>query len=155
DEFLDALGDVLVVHDDAIDVAGENIADGARDQIAFGVELNGSRRRLALFIDVGPEPLQILQIALDLRLGLANAGGADNEAGVFDGVQGIEDLAQAAALDFIFDLARDAFGDHAGHHDQDSAGDGQVGRQRRTLGADAFLDDLDDDLVAAAQATLN
>ena len=102
-----------------------------------------------------PEAREIGQIALNLGLGLADAGGADDEADVLGRLERVENLPQPAALLFVFDLAADAHLAHAGHHHQDSAGDGQIGAERRPLGADAFLDDLHDDLVAAAQAALD
>src|SRR5207237_9550655 len=71
------------------------------------------------------------------------------------GLERIENLPQAAALFLILDLARDAHLAHAGHHHQDSPGDAEVSRERGAFGADAFLDDLHDDLIAAAQAALD
>ena len=102
-----------------------------------------------------PQAGEIFQIALDLGLALADAGGADDEADIFRRIELVENLPQAAALVLVLDLAADALADHAGHHHQDLAGDGQIGAERRALGADAFLDDLHDDLIAAAQAALD
>ncbi len=43
---------------------------------------------------------------------------------------------------------------HAGHHDEVTAGAGDVGSEGGAFGADAFLGDLDDDFLAAAEALL-
>ena len=82
-------------------------------------------------------------------------GGADDESGILRRLQLVEDLPQPAALVLVLDLAADPALAHARHHHQDSAGNGQIRGQRRPLGADAFLDDLHDDLIAAAQAPLD
>src|SRR5205085_729751 len=44
---------------------------------------------------------------------------------------------------------------HPRHHHQDAPRDADVAGERRPLGTDALLDDLDGDLVAAAQAALD
>src|SRR5207248_2580858 len=62
---------------------------------------------------------------------------------------------QAPALLLVLDLLADAHLAHARHHHEDPAGDGQVRAERRPLGADAFLDDLHDDLIAAPEAALD
>ena len=54
DDFLDPLGDVLVVDDDAVDVGGEDVADGAGDEVAFGVKLDRRRLARALLLDRSP-----------------------------------------------------------------------------------------------------
>ena len=67
----------------------------------------------------------------------------------------MHDLAELAALAFVDDLARDADAVQPGHEHEVSAGDADVGREGRPLGADAFLDDLDQHLVAAAEDLLD
>ena len=71
------------------------------------------------------------------------------------GLSSCHDLAELAALAFVDDLARDADAVEAGHQDEVSARDADVGREGRPLGADALLDDLDQDLVAAAEDLLD
>src|SRR4029078_1206469 len=78
-----------------------------------------------------------------------------DEADAFGRLERVEDRPQAAALFFVFDLLRHAHLPHARHHHEDPAGDAEVRRERRALGADAFFNNLDDDLVAAAQAALD
>src|SRR5262249_51645039 len=67
----------------------------------------------------------------------------------------VEDLAQAAALLVVGDLARHADAVEAGHQHQVTAGDADVGAQGRPLGADAFLDHLDDHLLPATENILD
>ena len=64
-------------------------------------------------------------------------------------------LAQLAALALVGDLAGDADAVQAGHQDEVAAGDADVGREGRPLGADALLDDLDEHLVAAPEDLLD
>ncbi len=154
DDFLHPLGDVFIVDDDAIDISGKHIADGAGNEIAFGVELDGAGL-LFLFLQDFPQAGEVFQVALDLDFGLADAGGADDEGDILRRLQTVEDLPQPAAFLVVFDLLAHAHFPHAGHHHQDFAGDGEIGAERRPLGADAFLDDLHDDFVAAAQAALD
>ena len=56
---------------------------------------------------------------------------------------------------FIFHLARYAQPAHARHHHNQPAGDRQIGRHGRALGAYSFLGQLDYDLLTAAQALLD
>ena len=70
-------------------------------------------------------------------------------------LQLVEDLAQPAALLVVVDLARHADAVEAGHQHEIAAGDADVGAQRRPLGADAFLDDLDEDFLAALEDVLD
>ena len=154
EEFLDPLTDFQIVDHDARQIGAVRIAHGARDEIAFGVQLHGGG--LAhLSLDIFPQPREVSQIALDLLAGFTNACRANDEADVFDRFEAVENHAESAALFIIFDLAADAHLLEPRHHHENAAGNGQIGAERRALGADAFLDDLHDDLIAAAQAALN
>ena len=66
----------------------------------------------------------------------------------------VEHVARAALL-FVVDLAGDADAVEAGHQDEVTAGDADVGGQRRALGADAFLDDLHKHFLAAPEDVLD
>ncbi|MCG8615781.1 MAG: hypothetical protein MI802_06150 [Desulfobacterales bacterium] len=44
---------------------------------------------------------------------------------------------------------------HVGHHDEESAGDGEVAGECGALGSDAFFEDLDEDAVAAFEDLLD
>ena len=144
-----------LVDPDRVDLGGEDVADGADDHVRFLVD---RRRRLGLLDpaqDDLPEPQQVGQVAGQLALGPFEAGGADDEAQALGRIQLVHDLAELAALAFVDDLARDADAVQPRHEHQIAAGDADVGRERRPLGADAFLDDLDQHLVAAAEDLLD
>src|SRR5262249_38014015 len=102
-----------------------------------------------------PDLGQIEQIALQLLLVAIEAGGANNEAEAGRWFQLVEHVAEPAALLLVDDLARHADAAQAGHEHQVAAGDADVGAQRRTFGADAFLDDLDQDLLAFLENVLD
>ena len=73
----------------------------------------------------------------------------------FGGFSSQQDVAQPAAGVVVFDLARHADAAQRRHQHQVAAGDADVGGERRALGADAFLDDLDEHFVAAAEDVLD
>ena len=97
-----------LVDEDRIDFAGEDIADGADDHVAFFVDRDRRRRFFDAPRDHFPQPQQIRQIARDFFLGAIDAGGADDEAQAARRIQFVHDVAQLAAGFFIFDFSRDA-----------------------------------------------
>ena len=102
-----------------------------------------------------PQAEQVGHVAGELALGAVAAGGADDEAHALGRVQFEHDVAQPAADGFVLDLPRDADAAQGGHEHQVAAGDADVGRERRPLGADALLDDLHEHFVAAAEDFLD
>src|SRR5207247_1429655 len=79
-------------------VGGEHITDRARHQVAFGVQLHRSGARLALLLDLLPQPGEIGQVALDLRLGFADPRGADDKPHAFGRLERVEDQPQPPPL---------------------------------------------------------
>ena len=69
--------------------------------------------------------------------------------------QPAHDLAQSFPLLTVLDAARDADMVDPGHHDEIAAGDADIGRDPRALGADRLLGDLDEDLLAFLQQVLD
>src|SRR5437016_14097639 len=67
----------------------------------------------------------------------------------------MEYIAEPAAGILVVDLARDADAIEPGHEDQVAPGNADVGAQGRSLGADAFLDDLDEHFLAALEDVLD
>ena len=103
-----------------------------------------------------PEPQQIGQVAGEFLLGAIDAGRADDEAErPWADSSSQQDVAEAAAVFVVFDLARDADAAERGHQHQVAAGNADVGGERRAFGADAFFDDLHQHFVAAAEDLLN
>ena len=102
-----------------------------------------------------PQPQQVRQVARQLLLGAVEAGGADDEAQPLGRVQLEHDVAELAAGVVVLDLARDADAAQRRHQHEVAAGNADVGGERRPLGADAFLDDLHEHFVAAAEDVLD
>ena len=148
---------------DLVDVLVVEIADRALDQRAFLVDelrRGGLQREVAHRL---PQAQQIFEVALDLGLGAVRAGGAQDDAHAFRHFEVLRDLLQALAVDRAGDLARNAAAARGVRHQHRiAAGEREVGRERRALGAALFLDHLhqhdlpalDDllDLVVAAVA---
>src|SRR4029079_12055087 len=100
--------------------------------------------------DVLPQAEEIFEIALDLGLGAAGAGGPKDDAHALRHFEIGGDLLQALAVGGRGDLPRNATA--AGgirHQDRIAAGERQVGGERRALVAALFLDDLDEEHLAA------
>jgi hypothetical protein len=128
---------------------------GPRDHVRFLVDRRGGLGPLDPQEDDLPEPEQVGEVAGQLALGALEAGGPDDEAEPLGGVQLVHDLAELATLPLVGDLPRDADPVQAGHQHEVAAGDADVGREGRAFRPDALLDDLDQDLVAPAQALLD
>src|SRR5262249_52181889 len=132
-----------------------DVADGPRDHVRFLVDRRGGACLLDPAEDDLPEPEQVGEVAGQLALGPFQPGGADDEPEPLGGIQLVHDLAQLPPLALVGDLARDAHAVQAGHQDEVAPRDADVGREGGALGADALLDDLHEDLVAAAEDLLD
>ncbi|ODN69771.1 hypothetical protein A6302_02893 [Methylobrevis pamukkalensis] len=130
-------------HEDLGDVLVVEVADRALDQRALLVD---QRRRAGLEGQVAhvlPQAQQILEVALDLGLGAARTGGAQDDAHALGHFQLVSDLLEALAVGDIGDLAGDAAAaPGVRHQHRIAAGKRQIGGERRTLVAALFLDDL-------------
>ena len=88
-------------------------------------------------------PQQIFEVALDLGLGAGGAGGAQDDAHALRNLELLGDLAKLLAVVGAGDLAADAAAARGvGHQHAIAAGEREIGRQRRALGAALFLDHL-------------
>src|SRR4029079_8357421 len=88
-------------------------------------------------------PQEIFEIALDLGLGAGGAGGAQDHAHAFRNLELLGDLAKLLAVVAAVDLAADAAAaGGVGHQHAGAAGEREIGRERRALGAALFLDHL-------------
>ena len=149
------LGRGGIIHDDALDGRGEDVTDRAHHQVRLGIQHARVRDGLAALLDGRPQPLQIGQVPLQLRLGLPDAGGPDDEAETIGRVQLFEQAAGVAAQVLVLEATRHPQPLHVGHHHEEAPGDGQVAGERGALGADPLLEDLDQHLLAATQAALD
>ena len=149
------LEDVRVVHQDGGNVRGQIVPDGAGDEVQVPVKEAGRllcRRGLVQVFPLLQEKLQVLgQI---LVFGLL-AGGADDETHLRGQADLLGQLLQAGPLIFSFNLAGDPQVGLPGQEHHITAGQGDVGAEIGPLGAGLFLVDLDDDLLAFAQHSLN
>ena len=87
----------LVVDVGLLEVAGEEVADDAQRQLGLLVDELRRLRRLGLRLDRAPEPLQEDEVALDVLLGRALGGRADDHAALLH-VETLEDVLEAVAL---------------------------------------------------------
>ena len=153
---------VLAGDQDLVDVLVVEVAHRALDQAAFLVDEGRGGRLQRQAADVLPQPHQIFVVALDLRLGAAFAGGAQDHAHALRHFEILHHFLQALAVLGVGDLARNAAAARrVGHQHRIAAGEREIGRQRRALVAALFLDDLDQqdlpalddflDLVVAAR----
>ena len=138
-----------------VDLRGDDVADGADDHVAFFVDARRRRELLNAAGDHFPQAEQVGHVARELAFGAVAAGGADDEAHALRRIQFEHDVAQPAADVLVLDLPRDADAAQRGHEHQIAAGNADVRRERRPLRADAFLDDLHEHFVAAAEDFLD
>lgn len=148
DVFLRALEVVLVVDEHAVDVLGEEVADGALDDVGLLVEAGGGAVGLHLALDLLPLGEEEVQVADEVTGLLALAGGADDDAHALGNGELVDEGLEALALGRVLDLAGDAAAVGERREDEVAAGEGEVRRGARALGADGALGDLDDDLGA-------
>ncbi len=89
-----------------------------------------------------------MEIADDEADFFALAGGADDDAHALGNGELVDEGLQALALRQVLDLAGDAAAVGERREDQVAAGEGEVRRGARTLGANRAFGDLDDDVGA-------
>ena len=133
-----------------------DVADRALDQAGFLVDQRRRDRLQGVLADVVPQPQQIFAVALDLGLGPLGAGGAHDQAHAVRDVEFRHDLLQPAAVGGRGDLARDAAAARRVRHQHAvTAGERQIGGQRRALVAALLLDHLHQHDLAAADDFLD
>ena len=145
----------LAIHHDGINAVISDVADGSHEEIALRVQRAGSAGRTHASLHGLPEALEINGVSLQFSLGAVEASSAQDEAETCWQFKAVQDAAHFAALIFVFHLAAHADFVHLRHHHQQSAGNGDIACERWTLGADALLEDLHDDFLAALECFLN
>ena len=141
---------------DFVDVLAVEIADRTLDQRAFLVDQRRRGRFQRQVAHVLPQPQQIFEVALDLHLGAARAGGAQDHAHAFRHFEILRDLLEATAVRRVGDLAADAAAARGVRHQHRiAAGEREVGGQRRALGAALFLHHLHQHDLPALDDLLN
>ena len=121
----------------------DEIAQHALRQRQVLVQQRGRGRGQALRAQVLPQLPQVLEVVQQLGVGRGLGHGADDEAAFFVGGQHLLQLvAQQLAPAFVLDALRDADVRVLRQVHQHPAGDADLGRQARALGADRVLDHL-------------
>ena len=147
---------VLAGDQDLVDVLVVEVTHRTLDQAAFLINQGRGRGLQRQVADVFPKPHQIFVVALDLGLGAAFAGGAQDDAHALRHLEVGHDLLQPLAVLGVGDLARDAAATRGvGHQHRVTAGERKVSGQRRALVAALFLDDLDQQDLAALDDLLD
>ena len=148
DELLGALVVVLAVDQHAVDILGEEVADGAFDDIGFLIQAGRGAVALHLGLNVFPGLEEDVEIADEVAGLLALAGGADDDTDALGEGELVDQGLEPLALGEVLDLTRDAATVTERREDEVTARDRKIGRGPRALGADGALGDLDDDLAA-------
>ena len=117
---------------------------------AFLVDERGRGGLQRQAADVFPQPHQIFVVALDLGLGAAFAGGAQDDAHALRHFEIGDHFLEALAVLRVGDLARDAAATRGvGHQHRIAAGEREISGEGRALVAALFLDDLHQQDLAA------
>ena len=133
DEVDHPLHGVLVVADDLVDFVGEEIADGALDEVGLLEDAGGRGLALHRVLDRAPLLDEKAEVADEVARALPFADGADDDAHAFRDVEFLEDLAQAVALLRALDLARDAALVAVGHQHEIASGEAEIRGDARAL----------------------
>src|SRR5471030_1827910 len=119
------------------------VAQHALRQTQILVQQRGGRLGARAVADGGPGLAQVIDVGADVGIRRVLGLRAHDVAAFFVGrQQALQTRAQRFALGFLFDLLRDADVRVLRQVDQHAAGDGDLRRQPRALGADGVLDDL-------------
>ena len=147
---------VLAVHQNFVDVAGVDVADRPLDEAGFLVNQRRGRGLHRQVADVVPQAQQIFAVAADLRLRTLGTGCAHDQAHPLRDVQLGHHFLQAATVGGGGNLAGNpAAPRRIRHQHGETAGERQIRRQRGALGTAFFLDDLDQQDLAAVDDFLN
>ncbi len=138
----------FAVHAHALEIRRQQVAQQALHEVEIAVEQRRRLQAVRLGPDLVPERGEELQVGLELFFGAALPGGAHDEAAGERALVLQDDVAQAQALLFRSDLARDANVVDGGHVDQVASRQGDVRSDARALGAERLLGDLDQDFLA-------
>src|SRR5262249_43068968 len=128
-------------------------AHDSERKLCLAVDERGGSRGLRARLDLLPDLLQEPDVALDVLLGRALGGRADDDAALRQ-VDLLEDVAEPRAL-LVLEPARDPDPLTLRHVDDEAAGERDLGRQPRALRLHRVLHGLDEDLLAAAEQVLD
>ncbi len=137
------------------DILAQVVADGADDDVGFLIDQKWRGAILGRILDCGPELQQIVEVALQLFAGAAQACRADDQTHVSGDIETVQGFTQFIAF-FTFDAARNATSTRiVRHQDQITAGQTDEGGQCSAFVTALFFFDLNDDFLAFAQDVLD
>src|SRR5207253_1336327 len=129
----------------------KQIADDAPGERCLALQQRRGAYRPRLALDLLPEPVQVIDLALAALLGQVLGDGADDPPARILRDELRDEVAQLGALITILDLAGDANLGCERHVDQDAPGERDLRGDARSLGADRLFDDLNELRFAALQ----
>ena len=148
---------LLVVEADRAVIVGQQVAQQLGDEALLLEQHRRRTARLHPAADLGPDLVEVGEVADDVFLRSAGGGGADDDA-AGEAVllaELLDDAAQAGPLVARFDLARDADVIDRRHEDQEAPRHGDVRGEPGALGAERLLDDLDEDFLPFLEQVLD
>jgi hypothetical protein len=148
DDFAHAIVRRRAINNDALDVFGEEVADGAFDEVGFLENAGGRGLLLDVRLDLVPLLDEHGEVANEEGFFLAFAGGAHDDAHAFGQIEFAQDFFEALALFLIFDLARNTALIGVRQEDEKTARQDDVGRDARAFGADRAFGHLNDDIAS-------
>ena len=147
-EFLHSLGRLGIIDDDGIDLIGEEVTDGAFDEIGFLEEASWCWLFLEALLDLGPLLEKEAEIAHEIAGTLPRPDGAHDHAHALWHFKFAEDFAEAVSFLRVLDLAGDAELVVERHENEVSPRHADVCGDAGALVADRALLDLDEDIGA-------
>ena len=155
-EILGSLITVGAFNQNIINVLVVDIADSALDQVAVRMDQHWCGSAQRPLPDLVPQTGKIIEIAFDFRLGAGKPGGADDAPHGCRQAEIGNDRLETLAIRCARNLAADAAAmRRVGHQYAVTACKAEIARQRRTLVAAFFLDDLDQQYLAAMDDVLD
>src|SRR6266581_3266840 len=156
-DLLEILHDLVVQHlrvdEQRVDLVREQVADDTAGQARLALQQRRGAHRAGLPLDLFPDAVQVVDLALATLLGEVLGHGADDPA-ARAGVLGDElrdQVAQLGPLLAVLDLPGHADLGGERHVYEEPTCERDLRGDARSLGADRFLDDLDDARFAALQ----
>jgi hypothetical protein len=146
---------VRVVDQHLLHAAVEIIPQRLKDQVLVGVEEPGPLAVDGRGLDPLPQPEQGQQIPVERRLGLFEGVGADDDAASRRQVESRGDHLELLPGVLVLDLPGDPPRVLEGGEHQVAPGEREGGGERRPLGADRVLGDLDHDRLALLEHVLD
>jgi hypothetical protein len=148
DHIADAVMFGVAVDDDAFDVFGEEIADGAFDEVGFAEDAGGIGLFGDAFLDFAPFFEEESEVTDEVTFLLIFADGADDDAHAIGDGEFAEDFFEADTFFVVLDFAGDAALVGVREEDEVTAGESEVSGDAGSFIADGSFGDLDDDIAA-------